>query len=587
MAKAKAQVTGGEIIARMLEAEGVEKFFGIMDGTYLAMCKAMVAHGMEMITPRHETTAAHMAGAYARMSGKVGVCIASNGPGVANMLSGVAVENVEGNRVLLITASRRPQISNPDRGGAYQCFDQVGVISSMSKWSGTAATFDRIPEQLRRALRHCHQGRPGVVHLDVPETLMNGLTEPPLLPAPHQYRRVDPIPPPQAQVVQAARMLRDARLPMIHAGSGIIHSGAYKELAHLARLLHTPVTTSWCARGVLPETSELAWPMYMIEAVNTVRNTADLVLVLGSRLGETDWWGKAPYWATPDKQQLIQVDIDEQILGQNRPADLAVLADARCFLQALITHLEQTGEVGDVAARRKEAFDLSREKEAFQANLDLKLEDRESPMCTAHVGATCREVFKDNAVVVFDGGNTAVWGNFYHQARVPNTQIGTHHMGHLGAGLGQTLGVAVARPDKQVYCIIGDGAFGFHPQEVETAVRHGLKVIFLVVCDRQWGMVKMTQSMAAKPLKMILLKKLDPEETINGDLGEVAWDKVAQAMGAHGERVSSPDELKPALQRCLDADTASVIHVDVDPAKHMWAPGLMYFKDMHQEPEGK
>jgi len=582
-----AEVTGGEIIARMLEAEGVEKFFGIMDGTYLSMCKAMVAHGMEMLTPRHETTAAHMAGAYARMSGKLGVCIASNGPGVANMLSGVAVENTEGNRVLLITASRRPQISNPDRGGGYQTFDQLGTIGHMSKWSGTAATFDRIPEQLRRALRHCYQGRPGVVHLDVPETLMNGKTELPPLPAPHQYRRVEPIPPAQSQVAQAARMLRDARLPIIHAGSGIVHAGAYEELEHLARLLHAPVTTSWAARGVLPETSELAWPMYMIEANNSVRNAADLVLVLGSRLGETDWWGKAPYWATPDEQQLIQVDIDEQMLGQNRPADLAVLADVRLFLQALITHLQQTGEVGDIAARRKEAFDLSREKEELQATLDAKLEDRDAPMLTAHVGHTCRQVFDNDATVVFDGGNTAVWGNFYHQCRVPNTLLGTAKMGHLGAGLGQALGGAAARPDKQTYCIIGDGAFGFHPQEVETAVRHGLKIIFLVVCDRQWGMVKMTQCMAAKPLKMILLKRLDPDEYINGDLGDVAWDKVGQAMGAHGERVSHPDELKPAINRCLEADTTSVIQVDVDQAKHLWAPGLMYFKDMHQEPEGK
>ncbi len=581
-----AEVTGGEIIARMLEAEGVERFFGIMDGTYLELCKAMVAHDIELVTPRHETTAAHMAGAYARFSGKLGVCIASNGPGVANILSGVAVENAEGNRVLLITSSRRPQISNPDRGGAYQCFDQIGVIGAMSKWSGTAATFDRIPEQLRRALRHCYQGRPGVVHLDIPETLMNGKTEEPSLPLPHQYRRVDPIPASPGQVAAAARLLRDARLPIIHAGSGVIHCGAFEELGLLARLLHAPVTTSWCARGVLPETSELAWPMHMIEAVNSVRNASDCVLVLGSRLGETDWWGKAPYWAQPDEQRLIHVDIDEQVLGQNRPADLAVQADARLFLQALVTELQRTGEVGDVAARRKEAFDLSRDKEAFQAKLDEKLDDREAPMLTAHVGAVCREVFDNDAVAVFDGGNTAVWGNFYHQARVPNTQISTHHMGHLGAGLGQALGAAVARPDRQVYCIIGDGAFGFHPQEIETAVRHGLKVIWLVVCDRQWGMVKMTQSMAARPLKMILLKSLDPEETINADLGEVAWDQVARAMGAHGERVSHPDELRPALERCLAADNAAVVHVDVDPKKHMWAPGLMYFKDMHQEPEG-
>jgi acetolactate synthase-1/2/3 large subunit len=218
--------------------------------------------------------------------------------------------------------------------------------------------------------------------------------------------------------------------------------------------------------------------------------------------------------------------------------------------------------------------------------LDQKLNDLASPMLTGHVPAICRQVFADDAVAVFDGGNTAVWAQFFHQVRVPNTQLSTHHFGMLGAGVGQALGASVARPDKQVYCIIGDGAFGFHPQEIETAVRNGLKVIFLVICDRQWGMVKMTQQFTLKPLKTMIRKSLSPEETINTDLGEIRFDKLAEAMGAHGERVSDPGLLRPALERSLGSGTCAVIHVDVDPVKHMWAPGLMHFKDMHKEPAG-
>jgi acetolactate synthase-1/2/3 large subunit len=190
-------------------------------------------------------------------------------------------------------------------------------------------------------------------------------------------------------------------------------------------------------------------------------------------------------------------------------------------------------------------------------------------------------------VVVFDGGNTAVWANFYHRIRVPNTQLSTHHFGMLGAGVGQALGAAVARPGSHVYCIIGDGAFGFHPQEIETAVRNNLKVIFLVCCDKQWGMVKINQQFALKPVKTMIKKSLGPEETINTDLGEIEFDKLAQAMGAHGERVADPADLAPAIERCLASDKCAVIHVDVDPVKHMWAPGLLQFKDMHKEPAGK
>ncbi|MFZ1987045.1 MAG: thiamine pyrophosphate-binding protein, partial [Desulfatitalea sp.] len=275
------QTTGGQIIAKMLKAEGVEKFFGIVDGTYLQLFAQCVEEGLQMITPRHEAVAAHMAGAYARLTGRLGVCIASNGPGVANMLAGVAVENVEGNRVLLITSSRRTGIAYPDRGGAYQCFDHVGSIKNMAKWSATCAYAERIPELLRQALRKCYQGRPGLVHLDVPENLINGPCAAVPILAPAQYRRTRPQPPPDEQVAQAAAMLIHARLPVIHAGSGVIHAQAFDELRQVAEILHAPVTTSWAGRGVLDERHPLAWPMVHIEANNAVRNRADVCLCLG------------------------------------------------------------------------------------------------------------------------------------------------------------------------------------------------------------------------------------------------------------------------------------------------------------------
>jgi acetolactate synthase-1/2/3 large subunit len=580
-------MTGGEVIATMLKQEGVERVFGIIDGTYFGLYSNFKPNGIELITPRHEATAAHMAGAYARLTGKLGVCIASSGPGVANVLAGVAVENAEGNRVLLITSSRRTGIIYPDRGGAYQYLNQVAVIKPMAKWSGSASSYARIPELMRRALRICYKGRPGVVHLDIPDDLMNGKGKMGGFWPPNNYRRTDPVHPPFEQVERAAHMLVEAELPVIHAGSGVIHAGAYDELSRVAEILHAPVTTSWSARGVLPETSELSWPMVHVKAVNQVRNTSDLVLCLGSRLGETDWWGKAPYWRLPAEQRLIQVDIDDEAFGVNKPTELAILADVRLFLARLLERLRDMEPEIPVESRRQKVAKLARERDRDRAKLNEKLSDKSVPMITAHVASVCREVFDDDAVVVFDGGNAAVWANFYHRIRVPNTQLSTHHFGMLGAGVGQALGAAVARPGSQVYCIIGDGALGFHPQEIETAVRNKLKVIFLVCCDRQWGMVKINQQFAMRPVKTMIKKSLGPEETINTDLGEIEFDKLAQSMGAHGERVADPADLAPAIERCLNADKCAVIHVDVDPVKHMWAPGLLQFKDMHQEPAGK
>ncbi len=177
--------TAGEIIAGMLKQEGVDPLFRIVDGSYHALCKAFKDHGIKLITPRHESTALHMAGAYARLKGYLGVAIASNGPGTANALAGIPAENAEGNRVLLLTSSRRKAVTYPDRGGAYQYFNQVAVIKPMSKWSGSASAPARVPELLRRGLGGRCKGRPGVVHLDVPE---NDHQEEPGLGRDHQCR---------------------------------------------------------------------------------------------------------------------------------------------------------------------------------------------------------------------------------------------------------------------------------------------------------------------------------------------------------------------------------------------------------------
>lgn len=582
------ETTGGQLIAKMLKAEGVACFFGIVDGTYLQLFAHLVEQGVRMITPRHEAVAAHMAGAYARLSGNLGVCIASNGPGVANMLAGVAVEQVEGNRVLLITSSRRTGITYPDRGGAYQCFDQVGVIKNMTKWSASCAYPERIPELLRQALRKCYQGRPGVVHLDVPENLINGPCPAVPVLAPYQYRRTQPLPPLAAQVDQAASLLAGAALPMIHAGSGIIHAQAFEELRKTAELLHAPVTTSWSARGVMDERHPLVWPLVHIEANTAVRNTADVCLCLGSDLGETDWWGKPPYWAKPADQRFIQVDMDEMRVGRNRSADPAIVADVKIFLQQLLEKLEALQDRMDLDARRRKVSELTLQKIEDRTKLDEMLSVEAEGMISCHVPHICRQVFDDDAVVVFDGGNSAVWGNFYTAVVSPNTQLGTPHMGHLGAGVGQALGAAVARPDKQVYCIIGDGAMGFNMQEIETAVRSRCNVVFLVLADKQWGMVKINQMVALEPCKDMFESALGPDKsgTINTDLGDIAWDDLARSMGAFGARASSPETLKKALKEATAAGRCAVIHCEVDAAAHMFAPGLLHFKAMHQEPGG-
>ncbi len=581
--------SGGERIARMLAAEGVEVVFGIIDGSYFGLYSRLRDHGIRLVTPRHETTALHMAGAYARLTGRLGVAIASNGPGVANALPGVAVENGEGNRVLLITSWRRHGIVGPDRGGAYQYFDQPAVIRPMAKWSEAALSVERLPELVHRAFRVSWRGRPGVVHLTVPEDVMNGQFEDsPLSPdvAPERYRRTTPLTPSADLVQRAADLLVEAERPVIHVGSGVLHGFATTELLRVAELLEAPVTTSWAGRDTFDERHRLAIPMWATDLVSQVRTEADLVLSLGSRIGETDWWGKAPHWRRAGEQRMVQVDVDEEMLGLNKPVDLAIVADVREFLAQLADNLTGRDLTSVRGTRAVQTNEYATIRSATRKMLDDALSVVGSPMHSSHLAPACQEVFGDDAVLVVDGGNTAIWANLYHEVRRPHSMLSTYKFGMLGAGIAQALGAKVAAPSRPVVCITGDGAFGFHPQEIETAVRCDLPIVILVTVDRAWGMVKVNQEFALNPEKLLQDGGLPQEELINADLGEIRFDLMAESMGAFGIRVSDAAELRSALEQARDCGRPAVVHVDVDPRAHKFAPSLLTFKEMHQEPAG-
>ena len=403
------------------------------------------------------------------------------------------------------------------------------MIGAMSKWSQSAQSYESIPELLHHALRVCWTGRPGVVHLDVPENLINGDGPALALPPPQAYRRVAPIEPADDAVERAAELLATARLPMIHAGSGVLHAQASDALARVATALHAPVTASWGARGALEETSPLSWPMVHVEACTHLRNEADLVLCVGSDLGETDWWGKAPYWAPTTRQRWIQVDIDDAILGRNRPLELGVLADARVFLERLAASRRSRDAVRRATSQCGGA---RRGEDEDRAALD-SCRAAQQPMVTVHAATICREVFED--AIKPDGGNASVWGQFYSEIRVPIQARDPFRP--PGAGVGQA-GCRVAHPGRQVYCPIGDGAMAFQMQSLRPPCAPP-RADLAVCCDRQWGMVKINQMFALGEGSLRVRLISDRAGTTNTELGEI--ESRLAFDGAHGERVSHPD----------------------------------------------
>src|SRR5690606_793850 len=217
------------------------------------------------------------------------------------------------------------------------------------------------------------------------------------------YGRVAPIQPPPDQVRAAAELLVNAELPVIHAGSGTAHAGAFEEVRAGAELLHARVVTSWGGRGVLAENHHLAVPMIYVKLNNEIRCSGDVVLTLGSRVGETDWWGKAPYWRKPAEQKMIQVDTDEAILGANKPVAVPILADVRVFLQELLRELKSRPDVGAGDRRRKKADALLAKKVRFRTELDKHLRDAAAPIHSAHVAVITQKLAAEDSILVVDG----------------------------------------------------------------------------------------------------------------------------------------------------------------------------------------
>ncbi len=558
-------IKGGGIVSRILAAEGIDTVFGIIDGSYFGLYSTLKPNGIRLITPRHESNAVHMAAAYARLTGNLGVCMASNGPGAANVLAGVALENAEENRILLITSTRREGISYPDRGGTFQYFPQVEATRPITKWRCNVTSHARIAEILQTALRKARIGRPGIIHVDIPENIMS--TDYELNPAwfrpPSSYQTFDPMPPVPAQVEAAARLLEDARFPMIHSGSGVVHAQAHEELQTLASLLQAPVTTGWGARSAVDERLAPVIPVIYRDINDQIHKEADVALVLGSTLGETEGWGLPPRWAPADSQKMIQVDPDPDVPGRSRPVDLAVCGDIKAFLTALIKRLEHSKAINGVEGREKKLTAYRKACADMRKKMDKQLETRNAPLHPAQVPAVCRELFDDDAILIVDGGRTCAWAHFFHEVRLPNTLLDASGMGYLGSGMARAIGAKAAFPDRQVYAIVGDGAMCLNQREIETSIRTELPVIFIVLCDN-----------TLTPLRpdpgSILTSRAESAPPHEPDTyrWNTRFDLIAQAMGAMGERVSDRAGLRSAIKRAMDWGKCAVIHVDVDAAAH-------------------
>jgi acetolactate synthase-1/2/3 large subunit len=294
---------------------------------------------------------------------------------------------------------------------------------------------------------------------------------------------------------------------------------------------------------------------------------SDLCLALGCRFGELEFWGKAPLWGPSDLQKLVHVHISAERMGENRTPHIAILGHLKPVLRSLLDELER---LGPPRPEQERMAGLRQVISTWRRDLQERYTQEHVPLIPGRVIHEVRSFFPRDAVMVMDGGNTCLWCVHLHPVLEPRTFLWTSEFGHLGTGLPYAIGAKLAQPQKTVYLVSGDSAFGFNLQELETAKRAGASIIAIVMVDGAWGMEKASQR-----------RIFGHDSFLNCDHGPVRYDKVAEAMGCFGAYVREPREIRPALEAALASGLPAVLHVEVDPVANIDPPGMDLWVGSH------
>jgi len=564
------QIKGGELLLRCLAMEDIEHVHAITDGTYMSFLEPLERLGknlgIRLVVPRHEAAAAHLCDAYTRVTGKPAVVMACAGPGAANLISGIICAEAEGSPVIAITTTRRSDIGDAyAQQAAMQVGDQHGYFKAAVKWSGKVEHWQRIPDMVRHAFRVAMSGRPGPVHLLIPQDILDGygdfgsvkLIEPEKYRATAMARQTA-----NPDLIQrAAQLITQANLVSIHVGNGCERAEAGEEVRELAEYIGMPVTKTARGSSVIPCSHPLAVNS-MCAGGAMAHIEADVLLVVGTRMGEMSAFGKPPLWADESTAKTIQIDAEPTNIGLNRPVDVGLVGDAKAVLRQLI---EAVKGMSDPKPAHEKVAIYKKIEADWRKGLDDIADQNQDPMCIGAVIRECNRFYGDDAILSIDGGNTSWWSFHYHRARAERSTVHSSVYGHLGTGLPYALGAKLAYPDKPVHCISGDSAFNFNIQELETAVRENLPVVCLVMVDGAWGMEKTAQ-------RRTWGREAPWFHTHN--LEEIRYDKVCESVGGHGEYVTRASEIRAALERSVASNKVSVIHCVIDPDSNVWPPGI-------------
>jgi acetolactate synthase I/II/III large subunit len=531
-------LTGGDLVARSLKSEGVDLIFSLSGGHINPIYNGCLSEGVRIIDTHHEQAAVHMAEGWARYTGRPGVAVVTAGPGVVNALPGMAV--AAQSAVPLVLIGGRSSLARRDIG-SMQDIDQIELMRPLTKWARSVYQVERIPEYLAAAFRQAVTGRPGPVFLEIPVDIIGEKVGDRKVRYPSDYYSTLRSCAEESDLARAAEMLAAAERPLILAGSGVFWSGASGELLDFAERLGIPVYTRNMGRGTFPEDHRLAGGFFPIGLMQ-----ADVVLILGTRLDWTVGYGRPPLLKMAAK--TIRVDIEPAEIGQNRPAEIGLVGD----IKAILIRLKDCLDGKAMQAEESWPGTIQAMREMARASSSEGADPEAEKIHPALLCLEMRELLPADSSVVVDGGDIAGFAVLTMDALTPSSLIWIGAFGHLGVGLPFALAGKLAQPERPVFMITGDGAYGFSAMEFDTAVRHQIPVISIIANDGGWGQIRRRQ-------------KSDFGRTVGVELGITRYDLIAETLGGFGAYVETIKDLKPALEQAIASGLPAVINVRTDP----------------------
>ena len=553
------RMTGAEAMVRMLEQYGVRHMFGLCGDTTLPFYDALsrLDHGITHILTRDERHAAYMADGYARVTGRPGVCEGPSGGGATYILPGVVEANESSIPVLAITTD----VSTAARG-RYPLteLDQVALFRPLTKWNASLDDPARLPAMVRAAFRSMTTGRPGAAHLAFPFDTQKGHVDPQEVWADERHATfpAEPGGPDPAAVTAAADALLSARRAVAICGGGPLLAGAGDPLRRLARLLDLPVATTVSGQGAIAETDPQALGVVGsnggVPATRAVVDEADLVLFVGCRAGSvtTERW-RSPKPGT----RIVHIDSDPEVIGANYRTEVAIVADARLALEALVREIEARGAAAANDGRARAGRAWAGKLAAFEP----LARSADVPIRPERVVATLHRLLDGDAVIVADPGTPCPYFSaHYRWAKAGRHFITNRAHGALGYALAASMGAHCGRPDVKTVAVMGDGSFGFCCGEMETLVRHRMPITSIVFSNASFGWIKAGQ------------KSGFDGRFYNVDFSRTDHAAVAGAFGVRSWRVEDPEELEPVLKQALRHDGPTLVDVVAQPLQDAAAP---------------